>query len=390
MAKNKPELTWVNFLHIYQPPAQFPEILDQVVRESYLELITLATRYKRFSFTLNINACLSEQLAERGHKKVIDGLLRLARRGQIEFTGSAAYHAILPLLPEHEVIHQVKKNDEINKRIFGAHYKPTGFYLPEMAYSARVAKIIKRLGFKWLILDEKQVKGKIDNRKKYIIKPAGLEVVFRERDLSKAFPPQILFDRLQKAEQDIVAVSATDGELYGHWHQDYDNLLQRLLNKRQVKILKVSDFLFEREGKLPVEPFRSSWETLPQELAAGVPFRLWYDPRNKLHQTLWQMANLAIKIVKKHERDPNFYWARWHLDRGLASCTFWWCSRARPSPFSPITWNPDEIEKGLIQLIRAIRSLEKVSPKTKLLAEKKYFKLQKLIWETHWRKYGKK
>ncbi|MBU0648495.1 hypothetical protein KJ969_00040 [Patescibacteria group bacterium] len=390
MAKNKPELTWVNFLHIYQPPAQFPEILDRVARESYLELIALATRCKRFSFTLNINACLAEQLVERGHKKVIDGLLRLARRGQIEFTGSAAYHAILPLLPEHEIIHQIKKNDEINKRIFGAAYKPTGFFLPEMAYGARVAKIVRQLGFKWLILDEKQVRGKIDNQKKYIIRHAGLEVIFRERELSKSFPPQILFNRLQKAEQDMVAVSATDGELYGHWHQDYDKLLQRLLAKRQVKILKVSDFLFEREGKLSVEPFRSSWETLPQELVAGVPFRLWNDPRNKLHQALWQMANLVMKIVKKHERDPNYYWARWHLDRGLASCTFWWCSRTRPSPFCPITWNPDEIEKGLIQLIRAIRSLEGLPAKTKLLAEKKYFKLQKLIWQTHWREYGEK
>lgn len=388
MAKSKPQLIWVNFLHIYQPPGQFPEILDKVARESYAEIIRLATRYRRFYFTLNISASLTEQLAERGYKKIIEGLLRLASRGQIEFTGTAAYHPILPLLPDKEIIHQIKKNNEINKKYFGEYYKPAGFYLPEMAYGPRVVKIIKRAGFKWIILDEKQVKHSVDNRKKYVINNTGLEVIFRERKLSKTFPPQTLLSRLDKAQEDIVAVSATDGELYGFWHKDYDKLLDRLISKRQVKILKVSDFLFERKGRTAVSPYRSSWESLPDELEAGVPFRLWQDPKNKLHKKLWQMAKLAIRIVNTHAKDPNYYWARWHLDRGLVSCTFWWCSKSKPSPFCPVTWNPDEIEKGVIQLVRAIRSLEKLSPKTKIQAEKNYLELQKIIWQEHWKAYG--
>jgi len=390
MAKNnKAELTWVNFLHIYQPPNQFPEILDNVVHDSYIPLINLAKKYKRFYFTLNINASLTEQLAERGYGKIIGEIKKLAERRQIEFTGSAAYHPILPLLPDNEVIHQIEKNFEINREHFGGVYRPKGFYSPEMAYSNRIARIVKKLGYKWIILDEMQTEEKINFSKKYYIKGLGLEVVFRERQLSKSYPPETLLARLKRAEGEIVGISATDGEMYGHWHRDENKGLQRIIARRNVNILRVSDFLFERNGREYVEPYRSSWESLPEEISSKNPFALWKDPKNKLHKKLWQFTNLAIKIVNKQKKDPNYYWARWHLDRGLASCTFWWCSRRQPSPFCPITWNPDEVEKGLVQLIRSIRSLEKLSSSTKLAAEKKYFLLQKLIWETHWKDYGK-
>jgi len=391
MAKqNKPELTWVNFLHIYQPPNQFPEILDKVVKESYVPLLKMAAKYQRFYFTLNINASLTEQLAERGYQKIIESIKRLASRRQVEFTGSAAYHPILPLLPDSEIIHQIEKNEEINKKYFGNLYRPKGFYSPEMAFSNRLARIVKRLGYKWMILDEQQVNEKINFQKKYYIRGTGLEVIFRERNLSKSYPPYTLSRRLDKAEGEIVGISATDGEMYGHWHRDESRDLQKLVARKNVNILKVSDFLFERRGREFVTPFRSSWESLPEEISAGIPFRLWNDPKNVLHQKLWKMAKLVIKLVNENKKDPNYYWARWHLDRGLASCTFWWCSRMRPSPFCPVTWNPDEVEKGIIQLIRAIRSLEKLPSRAKLNAEKKYFRLQKLIWETHWKEYGKK
>lgn len=388
---NKGELTWVNFLHIYQPPNQFPEILDKVVNESYIPLLKLATKYKKFYFTLNINASLTEQLADRGYHQVIEGIKKLAHRRQIEFTGSAAFHPILPLLPDDEIKHQIELNTEINRKYFGNTYRPKGFYSPEMAYSNRLAKIVKSYGYKWTIIDEKQVSEKIELSKKYYIKGTGLEVVFRERELSKAYPPQTLLKRLAAAEngQEIIGISATDGEIYGHWHRD-DRDLKKIVAMKNANILRVSDFLFERRGREFVTPFRSSWESLPEEISSGVPFRLWNDPKNTLHQKLWQLAKLAIKFVRENKNDPNYYWARWHLDRGLASCTFWWCSQAKPSPFCPITWNPDEVEKGLVQLIRSVRSLENLPAKSKLGAEKKYFRLQKLIWETHWKQYGEK
>jgi hypothetical protein len=78
--------------------------------------------------------------------------------------------------------------------------------------------------------------------------------------------------------------------------------------------------------------------------------------------------------------------------RGLASCTFWWASaKDFKHNFGPYAWNPDEIERGLEELIRSIRSLENEKLRAdKLKAEKIYLKIKAMIWKRHWQYYWKK
>ena len=78
--------------------------------------------------TVNINGTLTEQLADYGFTDVIEDLEALGNRGQIEFTGSAKFHPLLPLLPEPEVIRQIKLNQTTNRQFFGKSYKPRGFF----------------------------------------------------------------------------------------------------------------------------------------------------------------------------------------------------------------------------------------------------------------------
>ena len=40
-------------------------------------------------------------------------------RGQVEFVGSAKYHAILPLINEHEQRRQIRRNHLTNRHFFG-------------------------------------------------------------------------------------------------------------------------------------------------------------------------------------------------------------------------------------------------------------------------------
>jgi hypothetical protein len=77
------------------------------------------------------------------------------------------------------------------------------------------------------------------------------------------------------------------------------------------------------------------------------------------------------------------------LVRGVASCTFWWASEYDFSNvFGPYAWNPDIIERGLEDMIRAVRSLnDKKSKKYKLEAENYYLKIKKNIWQRHWNKH---
>jgi len=123
-------MDWANFLHVYQPPTQTPEVVEQVANECYRKLVAILRRYPEAKLTLNISACLTEQLDRYGLGDVLDGIRECAERGQLELTGSAKYHPILPLIPEDEVRRQIRLNTETNSAFFGDAYRPRGFFAP--------------------------------------------------------------------------------------------------------------------------------------------------------------------------------------------------------------------------------------------------------------------
>ena len=129
----------------------------------------------------------------------------------------------------------------------------------------------------------------------------------------------------------------------------------------------------------------SSWETTPRELKLGQQFVLWANPKNKIHQLLWQLADFALQLNYQHTKDPYHFSSRLHLERGLASCTFWWASGRDFKLFGSSAWSPEEIEKGALELIRSIRALAGVSPKIKIKAERIFLKIHQAIWFKHWR-----
>jgi alpha-amylase/alpha-mannosidase (GH57 family) len=179
---------WSNFLHIYQPPTQTEEIVRKVTSESYRTLVRVLREAPGGKITLNISAVLTEQLVRYELDDVIQGLRELAERGQVEFTGSAMYHPILPLIPKDEVIRQIKLNTDINQHYFGEVYKPVGFFPPEMCYSYEVAQTVSELGFRWIIVDELSFNGKIGSAEyDRLYKVDGLGdflVFFKERPFS--------------------------------------------------------------------------------------------------------------------------------------------------------------------------------------------------------------
>ncbi len=386
---------WINFLHLYQPPYQTADIINQVVKESYWVLIDLLKKNPQAKMTMNISGSLIEHLLATKNEKLILEFKKLVEKKQIELTASACYHPILPLLPETEIIRQIRLNDALLKKVFGRVFRPTGFYLPEMAYSFKVAKILKKLGFSWIILDEICYNGKMGQvnwRKKYRIKGLNIEVVFRNRKISKSFVPQTVLQEASRTKPPLFIVTATDGEMYGHHHKDKGGieLFRNALKDPLIKTKTVGQYLKMLPKKSQgIEPVAASWESSEGDILDHNPYSLWKDPKNKIHQMLWELRKLAIRIINQNVGKPNYDWARHHLDRGLASCAWWWASEKRPDAFAPITWNPDTIEKGIKELITSIRSLPNVNPKIKLQAEKIYRQLLKRVWSHHWKKYAK-
>lgn len=381
------KITWVNFLHIYQPPWQDRGVIEQVVSESYEYLLTLFEKYPQFKATLNITGNLVEQLDEI-RPDLLKRLQSLVKKNQLELCSSAKYHALLPLLTPAEMKRQIELNQESLAQYFDIK-KIKGFYLPEMAYSVKVAKLVKKFGFKWLILDSIHSQEKILPEQAYFDSQSGLSVVFRDRQISKSYPAEIIFHKIKDNCPSQTIVTATDGEIYGHFHKDWQGHIEKILQNKNLSVVTVGHYLsgLGRAKKIVLRP--ATWESTENEIKKHIPYALWDSPQNSIHQSLWKLVHLASHLVEKYKTDKNWHWARQHLDRGLSSCTFWWASARRPSDFSPLTWNPDMIDNGSEQLIRAVRSLDKATSQEKVKAEKIYINIKKDTWLTHWRKYNK-
>ena len=393
MNKKNYKITWINFLHFYQPPTALNETVIEATDKSYQRIISALKRNQQINFTLNITGCLLEKLADLGYSNLINDIKSLISSGQIELTGSAAWHPLLALLPQAEIARQIKINQEILQKYFGTKLKLKGFFIPEAAYSARLAKIVKKFNYSWLVLDEISAYGqlnKLDYSCLYSDKNSGLKLAFRQRINSKNYVPQTIFALIKK-QKNYLAITATDAELYGLRHTDFTATFEKLLKRPEIKTLTISQYLAKLKQQKKIKPHASSWESTETELKKNQPYLLWHNKKNKIQVGLWQLANLAISVINKHTTDQNYSWARQHLDKGLASCTFWWASAHDFKLFGSISWNPDEIEKGTNELIRSIRALANPqTKKIKIKAEKLYIKIKQLIWQKHWNYFWQK
>lgn len=382
-------MLWLNFIHLYQPANSPSAHIKEAVEKSYLRLTRLLEEHPDLYFSANISGCLLERLRDEGFTDLLARWRSLVASGRLELVGSAAYHAFLPLLPDKEIIYQIQRHEELTEEILGAVVKGGGFFLPEMAYTPALAQLVKARGYRWLILDEASLPaGAVaDAGAAYLDNNSGLQVLVRQRELSNSYAPDLIQALLAADNPQTLLVTATDAELYGLRHEDPTAELEKMVKLPKLQTETISFFL-SKAKPVPITFRSASWETQRPDDDSQV-FLVWNDRHNRLHRDLWRLANLALVAGDKYPQDPNYFWYRWHLDRGLASCVFWWASgRDFFKNFGPKAWNPDEVENGINDLIRAVRALQNpASRREKLLAEKLVNQIRGRLWRQHWQKY---
>lgn len=345
------------FLHLYQPSTQFPAILHKVVRESYEPIIQILEANPASLINLNVSGALIEQLA-RGHTDLLYRLSRLVGRRQVELTGSACYHPLLPYLPADEANRQVRLNEQAVKKNLGEEVKlGPGFFAPEMSIDASVCQEIKNLGYSYVIADESAVPEKeksfLSHSRVFIDRNSGLKILCRHKELSL----DIAFSKLRNISDFIEAVSgkpcvilAMDGETFGHHRPEQMELLRSILQyyviSKEIQLVWLSD-LVQVEPAIETEVQRSCW---------GEDFSRWDNPQNKLHRLQWRLLNAAIKAVNECSGRSDGYWqARCLLDAGLQSDQFWWASH------NPC-WHYKMVERGARLLKDAVEALPGENP----------------------------
>jgi alpha-amylase/alpha-mannosidase (GH57 family) len=395
---------WAPLLHFYQPPTQHHWVLKKVCEESYRPLIKLFRELPNAKITVNINGVLTEMLDEHGMSDVLDGLRELGERGQLEFTGSAKYHPILPLIPQDEILRQIMHNYNTNRRLLGKSYAPAGFFPPELAYSGDILRQVVDSGYCWILLSGVAcpVAWPMDVIHQVSHDGQRMAVFFRDDILSNRISFRAIdaqgfikhLEGLKEGDSDRYVVTAMDAETFGHHIQHWEKyflaeVYEALEHNKQPKIkprkgalnevpnhLEQSATVAQEHGTLfrsqqvaggeiqvvtisklfeifqkgqNIEPRASSWSTSLDDIKANNPYPLWKDPNNQIHQLLWRHLKIALEITRKAQDvavDQNSKHfsdiARALLDSALHSCQFWWASK-RPN------WDVNMVSLGLVE-----------------------------------------
>ncbi len=384
-------MKWANFLHIYQPRDQRPDILEAIVVQSYRPIISHLFNTPNVHLTLNITGTLLELLDKNGYHDIIDMLRALGEDGRVEFTGSAKYHALLPLVGDDDMIRQIKINNDTNSFYLGKGYKPRGFFPPEMGYRRNIVPIIESLGFEWIILDEIALNGKpdsVDYTKLYKIKDSKLKVFFRERRLSNLIMSAIVRspETLREAMKDDLSspryvVTAMDGETFGHHRPGLEKLLFDIFTTKDFNLVTVSDLLQGGYDMVEIEPIASTWASSKADIDRNVQFLSWKDPENPIHAWQWSLFNLVKECGKSiSPTHPIFNEILHRIDISTASDHFWWAS-AKP------WWSLEMIEDGAYRLLETLRMMPDISKKTLDEASELYEKIISTAF--NWQRTGK-
>lgn len=383
-------MKWANFLHFYQPVDQQPDILEAIVAQSYRPIIEGIKKNKNVHLTININGALFELLHKYGYHDIIEDIKNLVLENRIEITGSAKYHALLPLLSPEEIERQIQLNTETLKHFLG-NYTPNGFFPPEMAYDEKIIKIIEKLGFKWIILDEISCSGEVgqvDYSQIYKLGDTNLKIFFRNRRLSNLIMSAVVRSRetlleamRDELKTDNYVVTAMDAETFGHHRPGLEKMLFEVFDTKEFELIKISDVEKYYKQKKEITPVKATWASSKEDIEKGIQFLSWNDPENIIHNWQWSFTKLVLKEVYMIDPSHSRYeLVRGKMDKALASDHFWWAS-AKP------WWSLEMIEDGAYNLLDTLRHIPDVKKET--LEEGRDYYEKIITTAFNWQRTGK-
>lgn len=245
--------------------------LQQICERSYAPLLRVLSRAPEARVTLGIDGLLLERLIGSGAGEIVEGIAKLAERGQIEIAGSANRNEILRGLDRNAIDRAIDEHAASLRRSFGDVLRPAGFFAPELAYDAGVGEAVRSRGYRWILVDEIAAGDQeleMPQQHRYrALGGDGLGVFFRNRGISAG----LLFGAFDgvgailealgaAADSPGYIVVAVPAEVFGHHHAGTGSLLEELLAGGALRTATLSEMQAELAGPaLPVELRTSTW-----------------------------------------------------------------------------------------------------------------------------------
>ncbi|NCC51224.1 MAG: glycoside hydrolase family 57, partial [Spartobacteria bacterium] len=200
------EVFHATVLNLHQPPGNLDYLLKNQ-EWSAKEVLYAMDRIPRSVWGyedvarvhLVMSGSLLETLSSPGFQSQVYGIVKCGdllwnlRHPSIDFLATGYYHPVMPLTPEADRIEHVERWLKIGRHLFDRQ-RFYGFWPPEMGFCMEMIPMLKKAGFRYVLVDSEHVEPLEAMRweevryRPHIAKYDGEEiiVVVRDRDLSNA------------------------------------------------------------------------------------------------------------------------------------------------------------------------------------------------------------
>lgn len=357
------DIAFALVLNLHQPAGNLEDLLD---RDPWAasEILYALDRIPRALWPyadlgrvhLSLSGTLLETLADPVFQARVYGIVdcgsllwHLQNTRIIDVLGSAYYHPLLPLIPPADWDDQLQLWRDLGQHLF-ARRDFAGFWPPEMGFTMELIPLLRRLGYRYVLVDADHVEPVDPMRwdelryRPHIARHDGAEivVVVRDRELSDAQesgmdPDWFLAEaRARTRHCDFVPLltTCTDGDNGGwfrnttpaanFWGAFYQPLLERIRasNSRGVRPVFIHDHLAAHGVHGEVRVRSGAWNTGWHD---GIGFTQWTGSDYQRH-AFARVHEVSRRLhAGSQPTDPAAREAaRHHLLRAQTSCNFYW------------------------------------------------------------------
>ena len=137
--------------HCHQPVDNFGWEFERAYENAYLPLLDRLEEFPSVKASMHYSGNVLEWL-EQEHPDHVDRTAALVRSGQVEIIGGGCFEPVLAMIPERDREGQIRLNDEIISRLFGA--RPRGLWIAEKVWEPQIGDTLLRSGARYTIVDD--------------------------------------------------------------------------------------------------------------------------------------------------------------------------------------------------------------------------------------------
>ncbi|MEW6039165.1 MAG: glycoside hydrolase family 57 [Pseudomonadota bacterium] len=352
-------------LNLHQPPGNLEHLLDHQDWEAK-EILFAYDRIARSLWDysdvgrvhLSVSGTLLETLSSPGFQERVYGIVDCGsllwhwqNQSIIDILGTGYYHPVLPLIPERDRLEHLKRWQSIAGHVFWRQ-RFNGFWPPEMGFSMELIPLLRKCGYRYVIVDSEHVEPVTPmawqeiRYRPHLARHGSRDiiVIVRDRDLSDAQEAGMepgwfeneLKERTKWCNFEPLVTTCTDGENGGwfrnitheanFWGAFYQPLLASARKGGAIQPAFIHDYL-DRYGVFgEVKVKTGAWNTGWHH---GRDFTQWTgseEQKTGLAELQALSDALHAELDKPgaqpagHELDT----ALWRLLRAETSCNFYW------------------------------------------------------------------